>query len=507
MAEPRHAPRPSSQLDVLEILKDIATTNQLEVAADRLVDMALAFSGAVTVSFRLFIHPFTIVNAGSPDPNSTSSYEYVASGLPAGLHSSPPLGQEIVCLTDYWMVAPIYASRRLSGVCWLWLPDQPQPDAQAKVSDRMAAVISAFHLLAARLIAQDQHTVAERNFQALMSHLNDPVVIFDGDWRLKQLNPAAQTLLSVELSDADIRYALDDLSVLREIVALNNGMPQAATEWQSADGRAFQPHLAPIPDASGNPVGWLLQLRDLTLFKKLSRNQSEFIRIVSHDLRSPLTSMQGFASMLEQRIVGELNERQAHFVSRILAGIAQMTMLVDNIQDAGRYDPETGFYELSRSPCDLGEMVHRIVENHLVPAEKDLTIDVKVTEDVPIIQADGNMIERAIINLFDNAVKYTPSGGRVQVVVKRQDEQVVIQVSDTGLGIKPEDQKRLFERHVRLVRPEHKNIKGSGLGLFIVRSVAQRHGGKAWVESIEGQGSTFAFSIPLQFPGRSSSTS
>lgn len=238
--------------------------------------------------------------------------------------------------------------------------------------------------------------------------------------------------------------------------------------------------------------------RSTARHEKLSRNQSEFTRIVSHDLRSPLTYMQGFASMLEANMEGTLTEKQLYYVEKILTGIAQMTALVDNIQDAGRFDPETGFYEMERAQCDLVEMVQRIVANHIVPAEKqELTISVKTADDVPIIFADHNMLERALINLVDNAIKYTPNGGHIDVGVMRHDHHIILSVADDGYGISPENQKRLFERHVRIPRREHKRIKGSGLGLFIVSSVAQRHNGRAWVESAEGQGSTFYISIPL----------
>ncbi len=241
-----------------------------------------------------------------------------------------------------------------------------------------------------------------------------------------------------------------------------------------------------------------MNTRTIARHEKLGRNQSEFMRIVSHDLRSPLTSIQGFASMLEQGTVGDINERQAHFVEKILSGVNQMTLLVDNFQDAGRYDPETGFYEMERSHCDLTEMVSRIIKNYLVPAEKqELSVSAVISDDVPIISADVNMLERAIINLVDNAIKYTPNGGKVEVGVRRRNDQVLVSVKDSGLGISAEHQKMLFERHFRIPRREHKKVKGSGLGLFIVRSVAQRHGGQAWVESAEGQGSTFFISIPL----------
>lgn len=262
-------------------------------------------------------------------------------------------------------------------------------------------------------------------------------------------------------------------------------------------------------DADDAAMEWLSSLLDcLTIVtararfearqERLSRNQYEFMRIVSHDLRSPLASVLGFASMLESNAVGEMNEKQTHFVTKILSGIDQMTDLVDNIQDAGRYDPETGFYEMDRAPTDIMDMIQGIVNNHLLPAEKqELTLKVAEVGDLPIINADKTMLERAISNLVDNAIKYTPNGGEIEVGAELRDENIIIYVSDNGFGISEEDRKRLFERHFRIRRREHKRVKGSGLGLFIVRSVAQRHGGNAWVESVEGEGSSFLIRIPL----------
>jgi len=231
---------------------------------------------------------------------------------------------------------------------------------------------------------------------------------------------------------------------------------------------------------------------------KLCRNQGEFIHLVSHDLRSPLTSIKGFASMLESGMVGELDDQQMYYVEKILSGVEQMTSLVDRIQDAGRFDPQTGFYEMERGPCNLAELTEQIVQNHLVPAEKqELTIVHQVTGEVPIVNVDFTMLERAITNLVDNAIKYTPNGGHIVVDLQRHDDMVLFSVRDDGLGISDEQKGRLFQRHVRLLRKEHKRIKGTGLGLFIVRSVARHHGGDAWVESVEGEGSTFYISIPL----------
>lgn len=231
---------------------------------------------------------------------------------------------------------------------------------------------------------------------------------------------------------------------------------------------------------------------------RLCRNQGEFIHLASHDLRSPLTWIKGYASILESRAVGELNEKQQYYVEKILSGVEQMATHVDRIQDAGRFDPETGFYEMERNHCDLIEMVEQIVHNHLIPAEKQaLSIACDISGDVPPVNVDVMMLERAINNLIDNAIKYTPNGGQIVVGLERRADQIVVWVADDGYGISDDQKQLLFERHVRLARKEHKRIRGTGLGLFIVRSVARRHGGEAWVESVEGEGSTFYISIPL----------
>ncbi len=310
------------------------------------------------------------------------------------------------------------------------------------------------------------------------------------------MNHAAEELFTTTSSAAQGKPAIEllppELSALWKQPADEN----KPKEWSQGE-RAFKPELSALSAEDGSNLT-VLYLRDITRLKKIARNQHEFTRIVAHDLRSPLTSIQGFASMLESDMVGNLNDRQKHFVSKILSGIAQLTALVDNIQDAGRYDPESGFYELSRLHCDLTEIVRRVVENHLLPADKTLSVKIKNGDDVPIINADANMLERAIINLVDNAIKYTPSGGEVEVGANRVNDAVHITVRDTGPGIAQEDQERIFERHVRLARQEHKRVKGSGLGLFIVRSVARRHGGEAWVSSTLGSGSTFTLCLPLK---------
>ncbi len=231
---------------------------------------------------------------------------------------------------------------------------------------------------------------------------------------------------------------------------------------------------------------------------KLLTNQNEFVRIVTHDLRSPLTAVKGFASMIEEGVAGQLNSKQQHYISKIVIGTSQIAALIENIADAGRYDPETGFYEMSLVPVDPNEVIRKITSSYLIPTEKsELKIEVHISDDVPIIYADQNMLERAATNLLDNAVKYTPNGGRIAISVFTSHDRLYFQVEDTGSGIRSEDLRKLFQRHVRLRTPEHRQVRGAGLGLFIVKTVAVRHGGDAYVQSELGKGSKFGIWIPL----------
>lgn len=238
--------------------------------------------------------------------------------------------------------------------------------------------------------------------------------------------------------------------------------------------------------------------RSAERYQKLLHNQSEFVRITTHDLRQPLTVLKSILGMMEAGVMDNLTEKQRGLVEKMSSSVMQIEMLVENILDAGRYDPETGFYEIQRSPTDVTELVHKIVQSRVLPAEKQaLSLSYHVADDVPIVNIDAHMLERAVINLVDNAIKYTPDGGNIAVMVQRENEHLVVRVKDDGYGISPENLRQLFQRHFRVRRPEHNRVKGSGLGLFIVRSVAQRHGGEAYVESVEGQGSTFSIRIPL----------
>jgi signal transduction histidine kinase len=334
--------------------------------------------------------------------------------------------------------------------------------------------------------------VIYRAGMTFIDHCPYPVLIFRQDLSLAAANPSARHW-----------FGLDDTSIGQPVGSIPHGdiikgwleNEELPSDWSPSSGVFFVPQRQIIREGAG----YLLALQDVSENRKLARNQNEFIRILSHDLRTPLTYILGFASMLEQQLHTLPTQKQQHFVNKIITGVEQIMRIVENIQDAGRFDPETGFYEMIRTPIDIGDIIRRVADQHAIPATKPLlTMQLEIDNALPIILADAGMVERALSNLVDNAVKYTQDGGIIRVRAWRDDVNLVVSVQDNGLGIPAEGIERLFERHVRLHRPEFSKVKGSGLGLFIVRSVAQRHDGHAWVESTPGEGSTFYFSLPLR---------
>lgn len=473
-----------------DILQLLASSNTPLDSIQQVLQLTLEHTNANSVSFVHFQNTAHSVSVGSSDVwegREKSLYDAVKD-LPEQVCLNPEFADK-TGLDKEWLAFPIRHAGEAVGALSLTF------NSMTPVSEQEDELITSAAAAVKIVIGNIKPQAMSRDISySIFGSITDPILAWDANLEVLFLNPAGENLFGVSDKESHGKKLVEVIQSNELMAQITDG--KALNEWVS-NTRAFIPRTEAVRTANGAVLGGFLILQDISRFKKLTRNQSEFMRIVSHDLRSPLTSMQGFANMLELDMVGALNEKQAHFVSKILSGITQMTGLVENIQDAGRYDPESGFYELNRSHTDLYEMANRIVENPLIPADKTLTLSVDVADSVPIIYADASMIERAIINLVDNAIKYTPNEGEIKLGVKVADNTILVSVQDNGLGIGEEDQKQLFQRHVRIARQEYKKIKGSGLGLFIVRSVAQRHGGDAWVESKLGEGSTFYFSIPL----------
>ena len=335
-----------------------------------------------------------------------------------------------------------------------------------------------------------------RRLEAILTSTTDAVLVTDRDDRILLLNPAAERAFDVaasavvgqKVSDAGLSPALERFSgePLSPSEALTDEVPLA-------DGRTLYASVSTILDSDGGQIGRVAVMRDITQFKELDELKSDFVATVSHDLRAPLTFMRGYTTMLP--MVGELSEKQADYVEKILRGIGQMGELIDDLLDLGRIEAGVG---LERRPCHLGAILVEAVDSMRVrTVSTGLKLELEPAGGVAVVPGDATLLRQAVANLVDNAIKYTRSGGTVTVGLSIHNQQAVIHVTDTGVGIAPGDQVRLFEKFYRVKRRDTMDIRGTGLGLAIVRSIVERHGGKVWVDSELDRGSTFYISLPL----------
>jgi len=228
--------------------------------------------------------------------------------------------------------------------------------------------------------------------------------------------------------------------------------------------------------------------------------KSEFVSTVSHDLRSPLTLMRGYATMLE--MAGSLNDQQKNYAKMIVHGVDNMAKLVNNLLDLGRIDFGVGLQVESSPVLDVLERVTGSLQ--MQAKEKQISLGVEIPKDMPnVIQADQALLHQALYNLVENALKYTPEGGEVTVHLQTSASALTFAVQDSGIGIPKSDMPRLFEKFYRGTNREALAERGTGLGLAIVQSIAERHGGKVWVESELGKGSIFYLQIPVTQPKES----
>ena len=249
----------------------------------------------------------------------------------------------------------------------------------------------------------------------------------------------------------------------------------------------------------------VIAIENVRLFRELevanrqlevaSQHKSEFLANMSHELRTPLNAIIGFSEVLTDRMFGELNEKQEEYLKDIYASGTHLLSLINDILDLSKI--EAGRMELEVTNFDLPTALdNALMLIHERAQRRNLTVHKNVDAGVGQIQGDERKIRQVVLNLLSNAIKFTPEGGRIEVVAAPKDESVQISVSDTGVGIAPEDQEAVFEEF-RQVGTADKKAEGTGLGLTLCRKFIELHGGRIWVKSQIGMGSTFRFTIPV----------
>lgn len=250
--------------------------------------------------------------------------------------------------------------------------------------------------------------------------------------------------------------------------------------------------IAPIFDEDQNFIGGVEIFRDITAIKKLERERKNILPMFAHDMKNPVITVSGFLSRLISGKVGSLTEPQLNYLHMMKDELTKIEDLISDFLEFSRF--EATQYRPLKSAFNIEEAINHQIETIKPEAEKkNIRISFEYPENfIPVISVDGKMIERVITNLFDNAIKYSPSGSSITVKLADWNLEVLVQMIDTGIGISAEHIPYIFDAFFRV----HRDSEGSGLGLSIAKAIVEAHGGKIWVKSQTGKGCTFSFTLP-----------
>lgn len=414
--------------------------------------------------------------------------EVLRSGQPLLINTATPKKIKTSYLVHTLMYVPMSVSGRVIGVLGVDNRRSGHPfDSYHLDLMRTLADYAAISIENARLYADSQ--VDRYKFETLLNGVQDGIIVLDPDGRMLLMNPSARSALKLEADNLDHKSFHDAIQHpdLLELLSLDENDHPYRGEITLDDGQVLSAQVTPIPD-----VGLAVIMQDITYLKELDRIKSDFVNSVSHDLRSPLTAIQGYIELL--RRVGPLNQQQQEFTQRIQISVQSITSLINDLLELGRI--EAGF-DARKEIIPLSAIMRYTVEGMQSQAtSKAQTLELDITEELPHVLGNPVRLRQMLSNLITNALTYTPHQGTINIRVHAEDDQVIIQVVDNGIGIPVADQPYIYDKFYRGSNLPAET-PGTGLGLAIVKSIVESHRGRIWVESTVGEGSTFTVVLPI----------
>ena len=373
------------------------------------------------------------------------------------------------------------------------------PLQRAAAGDELADLADAVGGMVAQL-GQTIHTLTDERNQsaAILGSMVEGVAVVGGDERILYCNQAFEQILELPQGSSQGKKLVEGLRQADLVTAVRQVLPggdevTGEVEVGTVRRRSFSVTAAPVRAAEASSA--VLVLHDITELRRLERVRRDFVANVSHEFKTPLTAIQGFAETL---LGGALDDKanRKRFVEIIREHARRLARLTDDLLKLSRI--EAGRLDLESRPVSVAGLVNGCVETARLKAEsRGLRITVELPEGLPPVRGDAVQLDEVLQNLIDNALQYTPSGGRIDVTAYSNGHEVIFTVADTGIGISESDLERIFERFYRVDAARSREAGGTGLGLSIARHIVDAHGGRIWVESAVGQGSRFRFSIDV----------
>jgi NtrC-family two-component system sensor histidine kinase KinB len=378
--------------------------------------------------------------------------------------------------------------------------------------DELGELSLAFNTMSLRLQDYEKSNIADLRIEknridSIVRNLNEGIILFDSGMNIKVFNPVAEELISLKASEVVEQYAPDVAvhnDLFRELIKdigkegkHLNSKPLRITlgnEENFFQKDVYRIHIEDPDTQKASIAGYILTLKNITEYKKLDLAKTNFIAVVSHELKTPISSMKLSLKLLEDKRIGELNEEQLNLVKTVKGEAERMSKITAELLDISQV--ETGNIRLTIdevNPSDIVKISENVLKTHI--DEKKIRLLNTIPENLKKVKADLEKTVWVMTNLLANAIRYTPEHGLITVSIASQKDYLEFSVQDTGAGIDPKNKERIFQRFVQVEGKKSK--EGVGLGLAISKEFIQEQGGRIWVESELGIGSKFIFTLPL----------
>lgn len=365
----------------------------------------------------------------------------------------------------------------------------------------LAALAEAMNQMAHELEQRIQTVINQRNeSQAVLSSMVEGVVALNLNERIMDINAAAARLLkrsSAELKGRNILEIMRSRDLQRMVqITLVDGTNTEGDITLYQNGRQIlSVRCTPLLDADANPLGIVVVMNDVTQLRRLENMRSDFAANVSHEIKTPLTAIQGFVETLAHGSLDNPKETQ-RFLDIIQKHVSRLTSIINDLMQLSRLEQDKMTYYPKRKKSAIADVIHTAIQLCGKSArEKNITVHIEgrtsLTADI-----DADLIEQALVNLIDNAIKYSDDDSEITVSTRKVNNEIQMRVQDQGIGIAKKHLPRLFERFYRVDKARSRKMGGTGLGLAIVKHIIQSHGGRVTVQSTHGVGSTFTLHLP-----------
>jgi len=336
---------------------------------------------------------------------------------------------------------------------------------------------------------------------AIIHSMTEGVLVVNKNGQAVLYNPGALKLLQlnkIEIEDYIIEKLHPGLSELINLILLKHTEQKTYSKEIIINERlVIEATASPVPHPDGTLAGVVIVIKNITDTKKLETLKSQFVSMVSHELRAPMSAVYGFLQLLSDESVKLSEEQKVNYISRSKIRLDGLLKLVNDLLDISRIEMKTAHRELK--DYDLIKSVKYVIEtfqNEI--AKKKIQINLNFKEDLPLLKCDEDEMNRIFTNLIGNAVKYNKESGSLDITICKEENYIVVEVKDTGIGLKPAEKEKLFQEFFRAKNEYTKNISGTGLGLSIVKKIVDSYSGKVEVESEYGSGTSFKIYFPLK---------